>query len=280
MRYLIAGMGNRFALVLFSTEARFVQEAVAAGVSAVMVDWERRGKSHRQAGADTEINQDTAADLDRVRAATRAPLCCRIESVGATTRVEVARALEGGADELFVPMVRSPADAETVLRLADGRCAVSILIETREALDHLRELAALPLARVYVGLHDLGIERRSRSLFDPLADGTLERIRAYFPQPFGFGGLTLPESGAPIPCRLLIGEMVRLGCSFSFLRRSFRRDVRGRSLAREVPLLLDAIRGAEQRDVSEVVRDQRDLVRRVRAWPAVDLPLGSPLAVA
>ena len=273
-------MGNGFALVLFSTEAPFVREAVAAGVSAVMIDWERRGKSRRQAGADTEINEDTPDDLDRIRAATRVRLCCRIESVGATTPAEVARALEGGVDELFVPMVQTPADVETVLRLSNGRCDVSILVETRAALEHLRELAALPLARVYVGLHDLGIERRSRSLFDPLADGTLERIRAQFTQPFGFGGLTLPECGAPIPCRLLIGEMARLGCAFTFLRRSFRRDVRDRVLAREVPRLLAALRDAEARDAGEVARDHGELVRRVRAWPSHEVPLGGPLAVA
>jgi hypothetical protein len=279
MRYLVAAMAEEFALVLFSTEAPFVQAAVAAGVAAVMVDWERRGKSARQAGADTEINDDTPEDLDRVRAATRAHLCCRIESVGSSTRVDVARALAGGADELFVPMVRTPADAEAVIRLANGHCRVSILIETRAALDHLPELAALPLARVYVGLHDLAIERRSRSLFVAAVDGTLEQIRAHFTQPFGFGGLTLPEFGAPIPCRLLIAEMARLDCSFTFLRRSFRRDVRGRSLARELPHLLDAIATAQQRSAPEVARDHQELERRVRTWPGPDLARGGPLAV-
>ncbi len=42
--------------------------------------------------------------------------------------------------------------------------------------------------------------------------------------PYGFGGLTLPEKGSPIPCKLLMGELMRLGCNFSLLRRSFLAD--------------------------------------------------------
>jgi hypothetical protein len=273
-------MGQRFELVLFSTQAPFVREAVAAGVGSVMIDWERRGKSVRQAGADTEINADTPEDLDRIRAATAARLCCRIESVGHETQAEVERAIAGGADELFVPMVRTAADAERVLRMADGRCCVSILVETRDALTRLRDLADLPLARIYVGLHDLAIERRSRCLFEPLVDGTLDEIRRHFSQPFGFGGLTLPGCGAPIPCRLLIGEMARLRCSFSFLRRSFRRDVRVRPMARALTHLLEAIDEAHRRSDEAVACDRRELVRRVHAWPAQELPLGGSFAVA
>ena len=36
-----------------------------------VVDWERRGKADRQAGANTEIGVDTVDDLRAARAATR-----------------------------------------------------------------------------------------------------------------------------------------------------------------------------------------------------------------
>jgi hypothetical protein len=264
-------MKGAFELVLFARDPAFVRDAVAAGVQGVMLDWERRGKPERQAGCDTEINEDTVEDLRRVRAVTSAQVSCRLDAVGPHTPVEIEEAIAAGADELFLPLVRTPEEVAGVIERVDGRARVAILVETRDALRHLEALARFPLSRVYVGLNDLAIERGSRHLFEPLADGTLERIRAAFPQPFGFGGLTLPDRGRPIPCRLLIAEMARLECRFSFLRRSFRRDLVGRSLAREVPRLLDALAAARRRAPAAVDRDRRALVRALRAWPATPL---------
>lgn len=273
-------MTGGFDLLLFTPDPAFARRAAEAGVAGILIDWERRGKRERQSGADTEINEDTPDDLRRVRAATAAPISCRINPVGATTAAEVEAAIAGGAAELFVPMVRSPAEVERVLRRAEGRCAVAMLVETREALAQLPALAALPLSRVYVGLNDLAIERRSANLFEPLVDGTLEAIRARFAQPFGFGGLTLPERGAPIPCRLLIGEMARLGCSFSFLRRSFRRDVPGPSLAAAVPRLQEAVAAAARRSPAAIRRDRHALTRAVTAWRAAPTATRGPAVAA
>jgi hypothetical protein len=267
-------MGTPFDLLLFSTQPAFACAALAAGAGGVMIDWERRGKRARQAGADTEINGDTVEDLRRMRAATPEWISCRLNPVGATTRREIEDALAAGADELFLPMVRHPAEVELVLARTAGRARVAILIETRDALGRLAELASLPLSRVYVGLNDLAIERRSRSLFEPLVDGTLDEIRAAFEQPFGFGGLTSPEAGSPIPCRLLIDEMMRLGCRFSFLRRSFRRDVAGRDPGDAVTRLLTAIATAANRSPAAAARSRRALVRAVRGWPVAAIARG------
>ncbi len=113
----------------------------------------------------------------------------------------------------------------------NGRCGVGMLLETCEAVVGAADFARLPLSRVYVGLNDLAIARRSANIFEAVADGTVDRLRPLFTVPFGFGGLTLPDAGHPIPCRLLMAEMTRLECTFSFLRRSFRRDTQGRPLA-------------------------------------------------
>jgi hypothetical protein len=255
--------GAGFSLLLFSTDAAVVSEAVAAGVGGVVVDWERDGKALRQAHADTQIGVDTVEDLRRVRAATRARVHCRINPYGPGTNREVAQALDEGADELLLPMVRSPLEVQRVLDLAGGRCGVGILVETVDALREAEALARLPLARAYLGLNDLAIERGSRTIFAPLLDGTLQAVRRSFRVPFGFGGLTLPEAGAPIPCRLLMAEMARLGCRYSFLRRSFLRDVRGRDLAVEVPRLLAAMRELSCRSEGTVEDDRQALRQAV-----------------
>ncbi len=255
-------------LFLFSTDPETVARHAAAGVDGFVVDWERIGKDVRQAGADTEINPDTPGDLRRVRAATRARLLCRLNGFGPWTPAEVEDAVAGGADEVLLPMVRGPEEAAGAIALARGRCGVGVLIETVEAVRAARELARLPLSRVYVGLNDLAIDRKSRSIFEPLVDGVVDGIRPLFEVPFGLAGLTVPEGGAPIPCRLLIGAMARLGCTFSFLRRSWRRDTRGLDPAPVVAGIRSAFAGATRRGADEVACDQADLAAAVLAAPA------------
>jgi hypothetical protein len=130
------------------------------------------------------------------------------------------------------------------------------------------ELAHLPLSRVYVGLNDLAIERRYQNIFVPLIDGILERIRRSFRVPFGFGGLTLPDRGFPIPCRLLIGEMARLECHFSCIRRSFCADMKGLKLSAEVPRIYDALESASRRSPDAIARDRDELRSAILSWSA------------
>ena len=254
-----------FELFLFSTDPETVTRHAEAGVDGFIVDWERLGKESRQAGADTEINADTPADLRRVRAATKARVVCRVNQHGPWTPAEVEDAVAGGADEILVPMARSPEQVRDVIALAAGRCGVGILLETVDAVRCATELAGLPIRRVYVGLNDLSIERRSRSIFEALTDGLVDEIRPHFSVPFGLAGLTLPESGRPIPCRLLIGEMARLSCGFTFLRRSWRRDTAGLEPSLGIAQIRSALERAGRRSAAEIARDRAELVEAVAA---------------
>jgi hypothetical protein len=266
-----------FELLLFSTDPYTVSRHAAAGVDGFLVDWERLGKEARQAGADTEINEGTPADLRRVRAATNARVVCRVNQPGPWTGAEVEDAVAGGADEILVPMVRSPEEVRDVIALAAGRCRVGILVETVDAARCAEELARLPISRAYVGLNDLSIERGSRSIFEALADGLVDGIRPHFTVPFGLAGLTLPESGRPIPCRLLIGEMARLRCGFSFLRRSWRRDTADVDPRAAVARVGAAREGAWSRSAAEVARDRAELVESIAIASKIGArPEGAP----
>lgn len=260
-----------FQLILFSTDPCLIGRATAAGVDAVIVDWERLDKRERQSGADTQINRDTLEDLVRVRACTGVPVLCRINRTHAGTPAEVEQAIGAGADEILLPMVRTVEEVEAVLGLIGGRCDLGILVETEAAVALADRLARLPLSRAYAGLNDLAIERATPNLFGAVADGTVERVRRAFSIPFGFAGLTRPDRGHPIPCRLLIGEMARLDCGFSFLRRSFLADVPGRDLARQVPRIRQAVSAARERSPGEVARDRAELCAAIAVWrPAVE----------
>lgn len=248
-----------FELMLFSTDPDWITRNVAAGVSTIIVDWERNGKHARQAGADTQIGTDTVADLQRVRAATSARLLCRVNSFGEQTARELDDAISAGVDEVLLPMVKSPDEVELTLEMVGGRCGVGVLIETLEAVANSVAIGQLPITRAYMGLNDLAIARQTPSIFSALVDGTVEEVRPHFSMPFGFGGLTLPDHGDPVPCRLLMSLMAANSASFAFLRRSYHRDMNGRDPAVEIPGILAAIDSAGRRSKHQRASDLQEL---------------------
>ena len=259
-----------FELLLFHTDPHVVAEATGAGIDGFIVDWERRGKDRRQAGQDTQINNDTRADLERVRGATAARVLCRVNGFGPWTRREIDAAVHAGADEVLLPMVREPDEVDRALRMVNGRCGLDILVETQAGVRQTPQLVRRPLSRVYVGLNDLRIDRGREDLFEPLADGTVDRIRSYVRGPkFGVAGLTLPGRGAPVPSRLLAAELVRIRADFTFLRRSFLADTAGRPLAPAVAAIREHLAGLARRPPMDQDRDRQDLVRMVTQSSAV-----------
>ena len=251
-------------LLCFTTLPRHARAVGRAPGAAVVIDWERAGKEERQLGADTCISSDTLADLVAVRSATPGRIVCRINGVGPWTAEEVEDAVVAGASELLVPMVRQPEELDTVIACARGRIRVGFLIETEEAVARAAELARRPVSRVYVGLNDLAIARGSRSIFDALVDGLVEEVRdAVGGMPFGVCGLTLPGGGAPVPTRLLLGEIVRLGCDFTFLRRSFWRDVGEGDPAAAIADIRRAAAAAARRSPATVAADRAELRARL-----------------
>ncbi|TML95741.1 MAG: aldolase [Actinobacteria bacterium] len=262
-------MSADFELFLFSSDPATIAPTVSAGVAGIVVDWERVGKRHRQAGADTQIGEDTVDDLRRVRASTSGRILCRIDNNAELLEEQIEAAVASGADEILLPMVRGANEVERVLAHARGRVGVGILVETEAVLEQLDDVAGLPLSRAYLGLNDLAIDRGTTNIFDPLVDGTIEEVRGYFSVPFGVAGLTVVDAGAPIPCRLIVGELSRLDCGFSFLRRSYHADIRNRDPVAEIPRLLAALAAASRRDADDVRKDREALIAAVEQWTGV-----------
>jgi len=258
-------MKTPFEPILFALDPDIAVQAASAGLNAFIVDWEQRGKDTRQQGADTQINHQGPDELGEIRKRVRGHLLCRVNPPGPGLLEELKQALEGGADEILVPMVRHPRELEPLLAWAQGRCQLGILVETLEAVSLAEDLASLPLSRVFVGLNDLSIARGRAPFFEPLLDGTLDRLAQTFEgHRFGFGGLTLPEQGAPLPCRLFLGEMLRLGACFSFLRRAFYRDFPMVGMVDAVAGLLAGLEAGGRRTESQVTRDRLELESHLR----------------
>jgi hypothetical protein len=96
----------------------------------------------------------------------------------------------------------------------------------------------------------------------------VERICRALPVPVAFASLTMPEKGSPIPCRLLIAEMMRVRCAFGVLRRSFHRDIRGRDATVEIPRIRSSLHEARRRTPEAVERDHRSLLAAIGRWEA------------
>ncbi len=247
---------------MFTTSPDIARRSVRAGAAGVVVDWERRGKRRRQAGADTQINADTPDDLAAVRAATDGRVVCRVNGWGPWSAGEIDLAVTLGADEVLLPMVRRAEEVDAAVDRVAGRCGLGILVETSDAVRRADELLQRPLSRVYVGLNDLMIDRGCGPLFAALVDGTVDRLAdlaSTMGVPLGVAGLTVPEGGHPVPCRLVAGELARLSASFTFLRRSFHADTAGRRLDVEVPRILAMMDELRRRDADQVAGDRARL---------------------
>lgn len=252
--------GTPLELMLFESTAQGAKAVMPSGINRFIIDWEYIGKAERQAGFDTEIVPVGPFELSEVSRLPNALAWCRINRDGPQMPEEVELAVSSGARGIFLPMVTAPFEVERFLRAVDGRCQVGILVETSAALACVRSLAELPLDRVYFGLNDFAISRGGGSIFRAVLDGSVERAREAFDgRPFGFGGVTAIDGGTPVPCARLIEEMARLDCQFSFLRRSFRRDVLRVGVAR----LTDEVRAfwhkCQNRHASEIARDRHAL---------------------
>ena len=247
-------------LMLFESTMKGAQVMMPSGVRLFIIDWEYLGKHDRQSGFDTEITPVGSFELADVSKLDGASVWCRINRHGPQMRDEIQLAISSGAKGIFLPMVTHPDEVEDFLCAIDNRCESGILVETTPALACAKTLASLPLGRVYFGLNDFAISRGGGSIFRAVLDGSVERAReAFADTPFGFGGVTAVDSGSPVPCARLIEEMARLKCQFSFLRRSFRRDVKRIGVEGVTEGIRDHWQDCSRRTIQEINHDRRAL---------------------
>lgn len=239
---------------------------------AVIVDWERNGKAQRQQhaqdsmGFEPSIGTDLPAELGDVRAAFDGRLIVRTNPISPSLAEELAAARRGGVDDVLIPMIRSPHDIDLVRNLAGPALGVGVMIETLDAVHNLDALVERRPDFCFIGLVDLAIERNTSSLFAPIVDSLLDRIASALRDaaiPFGFGGMTLPGFGAPVPVELLVGEMCRLGGSFGVLRRSFLSDLGSKPPGDALKAINEVVCRLSERTAEAVERDRFALLSAI-----------------
>jgi hypothetical protein len=257
-------MSSTLELVLFENYAEGARIHIGHGISSFIVDWEINGKAARQNGFDTEINPGTPANLRDIASVSNAKAWCRLNCHGPQTSAEIECAIAAGAQVILLPMVRTLSEIESFIDLVAGRSQTGILIEQPEAVRLAPRMRSYSLDYVYFGLNDFAISRGGDNIFRALVDGSVESVRQALPDHcFGVAGLTDISRGCPIPAAALLEEIHRLGCSFTFLRRSFRRD------ASLIPSgeIIHGIRSywqeCMQRTEDEKLRDHRRLAKLI-----------------
>ncbi len=243
-------------LVLFEHDPDRALRYIEAGITHLIVDTELKNKQERQRGFDTEIAPTSLRAIGPLKKLAGIFVSCRINGWCDTSIDEVDMAISEGVDRIFLPMVSSFDDVQAFIDAVDGRSEVAILIETEKGVQLAAEIARLPIDAVYVGLNDLAISRGKRFIFSAVRDETVSALRAHFAShQFGFGGVTALGRGSPIPCRMLVAEMARLNCTFSFVRRSFKKDMVGRDMRREIDRIKKYWEMLRRRTVERVTKD-------------------------
>ena len=237
-------------LMFITNSPEIAAYVVANGVDRVFVDLEILGKHERQGHLDTVISRHSMDDVARLRPLVpKGALLVRLNPVHEGTEAEVEQAIGHGADVLMLPMYRGPDEVKRFCRAVDGRASVSLLAETVEAVDSLADCIGVPgVSEVHIGLNDLHLALGRRFMFEPLADGLVDRMARILNaahMPFGIGGVARVGEGL-LPAELLLSEHARLHSQTLILSRTFHRQA----------LSVEAIRS--QMDFALEVKKLRD----------------------
>src|SRR5262245_38611362 len=125
-------------LSLITDDVSLAAEAERAGIDRIMIDLEREGKAQRQAGRHLFQSTHSLESVARVKAVLRrAGMIVRLNPLSVRTAQELEAVIASGADVVMLPYFFTPDEVHRFLDLVDGRCRVSLLVETRSAVECL-----------------------------------------------------------------------------------------------------------------------------------------------
>ncbi len=214
--------------LMYITADKSVAEFVlAAGADRAFVDMEVIGKEERQGGMNSVKSNHTFEQLREVRSIVPKDkeLLVRTNPIHPGLATEVDKIIECGADILMLPYFKTAEQVRKFVSIVKGRCRICLLIENKEsAIDNIDEILAVEgVDEYYVGLNDLNLSLKGRFLFEPMANGLLDRICKKLKatsKPFGFGGVARLEDGLLSGANVL-AEHYRLGSSCVIMSRTF-----------------------------------------------------------
>ncbi len=260
--------------MLITNQPDLAKSAVNAGVDRIFIDLEILGKKERQGHLDTVISAHSMDDVPKVRAAIpNSELLVRLNPPHDRIGEEIEQALESKPEYLMLPMFHKAEELSDFCKQVDGRAGVIPLVETPESAECLEEIVKIKgLSEIYIGLNDLHLGLKQNFIFEPLANGMVDRMADTIKQaglPFGFGGIARIGEGQ-LPGELVLGEHLRLGSSSVILSRTFHRGVLSEEFADfgklnyEIEKLRESEEYLLQRSPEQIQLDREKVIQIVK----------------
>ena len=261
--------------VLITNKPELAKLAYRGGVSRLFVDWEIHNKQERQGHLDTVISQHSYEDAVSIRQAVPdAELLIRLNPFHDGTEKEVEQALAAGADLIMLPMFTELEEISSLCEMVNGRAGVVPLIETAEALEMVESIAEIDgVYELYVGLNDLHRALNMKFMFEPVANGLLDRVAKVAKENklrFGFGGIARLDEGL-VTGKMVLAEHLHLGSSAVILSRTFYRDDEnglqnaGYAFTTELEKLKKSENELSQRSADQINKDQQEFQLAVKS---------------
>lgn len=148
----------------------------------------------------------------------------RVNPLHEDSEKEIEAVIEGGADLIMLPMFHCAKEAEEFVDIIRQRAKVMLLVETKEAYESIEQIVKVPgIDEIHIGLNDLHLSYDMTFMFEPLANGMIDKICGVIKDagiPYGFGGVAKLGEGL-LPAERVLGEHYRLGSSMVILSRAF-----------------------------------------------------------
>jgi hypothetical protein len=211
--------------MLITNNPEVAKYAEDCGVGRIFLDLEVNGKQERQGHLDTLISQHKMQDISEVKAKiTRSKLLVRLNPMYEDTKDEVDQAINLGADLLMLPMFKNAKELGLFSKIVNKRVGIIPLVETYSAIQDMHNIVNVAgVSEIYIGLNDLYLDTGLKFIFEPLANGMIDKaveIIKAVKIPFGFGGIARIGEGV-IPGELILSEHLRLGSNSVILSRTF-----------------------------------------------------------
>lgn len=259
-----------FSLMLITNNPDISKHAVSCGVDRIFVDLEINGKYERQGHLDTVISKHQMSDIGRVRDSIGdAQLLVRVNPCFDNSESEINQAIELGADIIMLPMFRTLDEINYVSDCIKKRVKFIPLVETVDAANILSDVVNVDgVTEIYFGLNDLHREMNLKFMFQPLQDGSLEKLVNVVKSagiPFGFGGVARVGEGT-LSAEQILSEHIRLNSSSVILSRTFHRNslslsdlVNNMDLKMEISKIREVLSGHRKRKASQILKDKYNL---------------------
>ncbi len=223
-------------LMYITNNEQIAKIAEGSGVDWIFIDLEINGKEERQGKGDTVISCHHIDDVKKIKKAlTKSELLVRINPIYGSSKEEIDRVILDGADIVMLPFFKCKEEVEIFVEYVNEKAQTCLLLETCEAVENIDSILGVQnIDYIHVGLNDLHLGYKQKFMFEPLADGTVDKICKKVKErniPYGFGGIAQLGQGT-LPAERILAEHYRLGSSMVILARSFCDAKKVRDIAR------------------------------------------------